>query len=45
MYVCIKLSHFAVHLKLIQHCKQTILQQKLIEQNKLIFPSITPSFQ
>ena len=24
----IKLNHFAIHLKVIQHCKSTILQQK-----------------
>ena len=28
--VCITESHFVVHLKLTQHCKSTILQQKKI---------------
>ena len=31
-HICIKLNHFAVHLKLTQHCKPTILQLK--KQNK-----------
>ena len=29
IYVCIQLNHFAVHLKLTQHCKSTILQYKI----------------
>ena len=29
-----KLIHFAVHLKLTQHCKSTILQLKLILKNQ-----------
>ena len=27
-YICVKLNHFAVYLKLTQHCKSTILQFK-----------------
>ena len=27
--VCVYLNHFAVHLKLKQHCKSTILQYKI----------------
>ena len=29
IYVYIKLNHFAIHLKLTQHCKSTILQYKI----------------
>ena len=29
IYVYVKLIHFAVHLKLTQHCKSTILQYKI----------------
>ena len=29
IYVYVKLNHFAVHLKLTQHCKSTILQYKI----------------
>ena len=29
IYVHVKLNHFAVHLKLIHHCKLTILQYKV----------------
>ena len=31
---CICLNHFAVHQKLIQHCKSTILQLKKINKIK-----------
>ena len=29
IYVYVQLNHFAVHLKLTQHCKSTILQYKI----------------
>ena len=29
IYIYINLNHFAIHLKLTQHCKLTILQQKI----------------
>ena len=29
IYIYIKLNHFAVYLKLTQHCKSTILQYKI----------------
>ena len=32
IYIYIKLSHFAVQQKLIQHCKSTILQQNFFEK-------------
>ena len=31
-----QLIHFAVHLKLTQHCKSTILQEKFKKKNKLV---------
>ena len=34
IYVHIKLIYFAIHLKLTQHCKSTILQKKKIGKNK-----------
>ena len=41
IYVYVKLNHFAVHLKLIQHCKSTILQyKKLFKKNKCILENI-----
>ena len=39
MYICVRLSHFAVQQKLAQHCKSTILQLKPIK-NKTINKSI-----
>ena len=33
-YVCVKLNHFAVYLKLTQHCKSTILQFKIKKKKK-----------
>ena len=39
MYVCVKLSHFAVQQRLAQHCKSTILQFK--EKRDYKFFSIT----
>ena len=38
MYICIHLNHCAVHLKLTQHCKATILQLKKINQPCLFLP-------
>ena len=40
IYIYIKLNHFAVHLKLTQHCKSTILQYKKIffKRMKDLFP-------
>ena len=29
IYIYIKLNHFAVHVKVTQHCKSTILQYKI----------------
>ena len=29
IYVCVCVNHFAVHLKLTQHCKSTIVQYKI----------------
>ena len=38
IYVYVWLNHFAVHLKLAQHCKSTILQYKIkIKQRKIDF--------
>ena len=33
------LNHFAVHLKLMQHCKSAILQQKIIRVLQVFFQS------
>ena len=33
MRVCVKLSHFSVHLKLTQQCKSTILEYKIKIKN------------
>ena len=33
---CIKLNNFAIHLKLTQHCRSTILQFKKKERNTLL---------
>ena len=30
------LNHFVVYLKLAQHCKSTILQQKILKNNKKV---------
>ena len=37
IYVCVKLIHSAVNLKLTQHCKQTILQHKIKIKLKIIY--------
>ena len=34
--ICVLLIHFAVHLKLIQHCKSTILLYKIKTEKKII---------
>ena len=35
IYIYIKLNHFAVHLKLTQHCILTIFQKKFLKINKI----------
>ena len=32
MYICIVLNHFAVHLKVTQHCKSTIFQLNFLKK-------------
>ena len=36
VYVYVKLIHFAVHLKQTQHCKSTIIQDKLKKKSKVL---------
>ena len=34
IYICMKLNHFAVYLKLTQHYRSTILQYKIFKNKK-----------
>ena len=46
MYIYIKLNHFAVHLKLIQYCKSTLLQFRRrdieVSESAVLFHFISP---
>ena len=43
MYVYIKLNHFAIHLKLTQYCKSTLLQLKKKKNCKLNLAAVMGS--
>ena len=47
IYIYVKLSHFAVCLKLTQHCKSTVLQYKIkikVKKNSILVLHFTQNF-